>query len=114
MRPALAILTWAAAFLVSPAGATTSGDLCANAQDPCVIACGNARVTAAATLDFGQCDLVLTANARLRVRAGVNLRLLARSIRFAAGAQVDGTGTAQTPGDQLFARSETPTSIPLP
>ncbi len=63
-----------------------------------MVACAGARVLANATLDFGQCDLVLTGTARLRVGAGVTLKLLARSLRLAGGAQLDGSGTAGLPG----------------
>lgn len=97
MRLTRALLTCALALAV-PAAATTSADLCPNAPNPCVIPCATARVAGTVTLDFGQCDLVVGATGRLRIAAGANVLLRARSVRLATGAQLDGGGTAPLAG----------------
>ena len=97
MRLARALVICAVA-VAAPAAAATSADLCPNASNPCVISCTTAKVSGTVTLDFGQCDLVVSATGRLRFAAGANVLLRARSFRLAAGAQLDGSGSAQLPG----------------
>jgi len=98
VRLARALLACVAVLPAVPAAATTSADLCPTAQNPCVIACAGARVGGTVTLDFGQCDLVVSGTGRLRVTPGSNVLLRAQSLRLAAGAELDGSGTVQLPG----------------
>src|SRR6187401_3593371 len=87
MRPRAAVWTLLIGLLCAQsAAATVADDLCAAADDPCVVD-GRVDVTPASSLDFGVRALEIRRGGVLDVGDG-SLTITARSVRVFAGAAI--------------------------